>query len=64
MGKLEYGMGQAKPTKYEELGWVQVGQGREYKYVDMHTQETIGPIYESKMEMLADLERFYIERFK
>jgi len=37
MGNLQYGMGQPKPTYYKELGWINVGQGREYSFVDMTT---------------------------
>jgi predicted RNA-binding Zn-ribbon protein involved in translation (DUF1610 family) len=55
---------QTNKTRYPELGWRYVGQGTEYQFVDTATDQVIGYKYESKAEMMADIERFYNERFR
>jgi hypothetical protein len=48
-------------TRYQELGYNKCGGG--WKFVDMETGADIGPFYQAKQELLADIERFYSSRF-
>jgi len=59
-----YGMGHPKSTRYKKLGWTHLGQGLQTSFVDMETGQLIGPTYESKTELMCDIERFYRERYE
>lgn len=45
-----------RPTRFTELGYV--SYAGIWRFVDAETKNVVGPIYKTKTEMLADLERY------
>ena len=45
-----------RPTRFKELGYV--SYAGIWRFVDTETKAAVGPIYKTKSEMLADLERY------
>lgn len=49
-----------RPTRYKELGTLKCDTC--YRIVDRSTMAVIGPLYKTKIELLADLNHFAAER--
>jgi len=50
-----------EPTQYDELCYEQVGAGL-WRIIDASTGRVIGPHYDTREELLADLDHFAEER--
>lgn len=50
-----------RPTRFAELAYVKTGTAL-WRIVDASTGNTVGPLYTTKMELLADLPRYVMGR--
>lgn len=51
-----------RPTRFPEIGYER-HTATLWRVIDLETGKAIGPHYSTKGELLADLGRFYAERF-
>ena len=49
-------------TRFPELGFEKHARNL-WRFVDTETNQNIGPRYATKAELMADIERFFAERF-